>query len=96
MHPRGGNGACQAFVDARVVAECLSIHESVEEAFVQYETQRLPIANKIVMANRGDGPEVVRPSWRNARAASASTTSKKSCRSKRTTRFSSSTIGWPA
>lgn len=60
MYPRGGNGACQAFVDARVVAECLSIHESVEEAFVQYETQRLPIANKIVMANRGDGPEVVR------------------------------------
>lgn len=60
MYPRGGNGACQALVDARVIAERLSSVEDPAEAFRLYEEERRPIANRIVLANRGDGPEVVR------------------------------------
>ncbi|CAG9271661.1 FAD-dependent monooxygenase [Paraburkholderia unamae] len=60
MYPRGGNGACQALVDARVIAEKLAAFADPAEALKHYEAERLPIANRIVMANRGDGPEVVR------------------------------------
>ncbi|WP_205962816.1 FAD-dependent monooxygenase [Pararobbsia silviterrae] len=60
MYPRGGNGACQALVDARVIAEKLSTIDDPVEALQRYEQERLPIANRIVLANRGDGPEVVR------------------------------------
>lgn len=60
MYPRGGNGACQALVDARVIAEKLTSIESPAEAFKAYEEERRPIANRLVLANRGDGPEVVR------------------------------------
>jgi 2-polyprenyl-6-methoxyphenol hydroxylase-like FAD-dependent oxidoreductase len=60
MYPRGGNGACQALVDARVIAEKLATVEDSVEALRLYEEERRPLANRIVMANRGDGPEVVR------------------------------------
>lgn len=60
MYPRGGNGACQAIVDARVLAEQLVAHSDPVVALQRYEELRRPIANRIVMANRGDGPEVVR------------------------------------
>ncbi|WP_247256504.1 FAD-dependent monooxygenase [Pseudomonas moorei] len=60
MYPRGGNGACQALVDARVIAEVLATIADPVEALKHYEAQRREIANRIVMANRGDGPEVVR------------------------------------
>lgn len=60
MYPRGGNGACQALVDARVIAEKLVQFSDPVEAFKQYQQERLETANRIVMANRGDGPEIVR------------------------------------
>lgn len=60
MYPRGGNGVCQAILDARVVAEQLAQHEDVHEAFVAYdEARRVPV-NRIVMNMRGEGYEVVR------------------------------------
>jgi 2-polyprenyl-6-methoxyphenol hydroxylase-like FAD-dependent oxidoreductase len=60
MYPRGGNGVCQALVDTRVIAEKLAAISDPDEALKQYETERRAPVNRIVMANRGEGPEVVR------------------------------------
>lgn len=60
MYPRGGNGVCQAFLDARVVAEELVKHADPHEAFVAYDAARREPVNRIVMNMRGEGYEVVR------------------------------------
>jgi 2-polyprenyl-6-methoxyphenol hydroxylase-like FAD-dependent oxidoreductase len=60
MYPRGGNGVCQAFLDARVVAEKLAEIADPHEAFVAYDAARRPPVNGIVMSMRGEGYEVVR------------------------------------
>jgi 5-methylphenazine-1-carboxylate 1-monooxygenase len=60
MYPRGGNGVCQAFVDARVVAEKLAQNSDPVEAFAAYEDERLELVNRLVMANRGEAYEVIR------------------------------------
>ncbi|WP_111495055.1 FAD-dependent monooxygenase [Marinobacter bohaiensis] len=60
MYPRGGNSVCQAFVDARVLAERLAAVDDPAEALRQYEAERREKVNWLVMASRGEGPEVVR------------------------------------
>ena len=60
MYPRGGNGVCQAFLDARVIAEQLAKHDDPHEAFLAYDAERRPMVNRIVMAMRGEGYEVIR------------------------------------
>lgn len=60
MYPRGGNGVCQAILDARVIAEQLVAHEDPHEAFVAYDAERRVPVNRIVMNMRGEGYEVVR------------------------------------
>ena len=60
MYPRGGNGACQALVDARVVAERLATIPDPATALKAYEDERRETVNKIVLANRGEGYEVIR------------------------------------
>jgi 2-polyprenyl-6-methoxyphenol hydroxylase-like FAD-dependent oxidoreductase len=60
MYPRGGNGLCQALVDCRVLAEKLAEVDDPVEALEQYEGARREFVNRIVIANRGEGPEVVR------------------------------------
>lgn len=60
MYPRGGNGLCQALLDARVLAEKLAEIDNPVEAFKAYEGGRREFANRLVIANRGEGPEVVR------------------------------------
>lgn len=60
MYPRGGNGLCQALVDARVLSEKLAETADPVEAFKAYEGARREFVNRIVIANRGEGPEVVR------------------------------------
>jgi 5-methylphenazine-1-carboxylate 1-monooxygenase len=60
MYPRGGNGVCQAFLDARVVAEKLAEIDDVHEAFVAYDAARRPPVNGILMSMRGEGYEVIR------------------------------------
>lgn len=60
MYPRGGNGACQSFVDARVITEMLVKYDDPREALLAYEDDRREKVNKIVMANRGEGYEVIR------------------------------------
>ena len=60
MYPRGGNGVCQAIVDARVVAEKLAEFDDPREAFVAYDRERREPVNRIVMNMRGEGYEVIR------------------------------------
>ncbi|WP_180899740.1 FAD-dependent monooxygenase [Martelella soudanensis] len=60
MYPRGGNGVCQALVDARVIAEKLAGIEDPVAALAAYEEERCGFVNKLVIANRGEGPEVIR------------------------------------
>jgi 5-methylphenazine-1-carboxylate 1-monooxygenase len=60
MYPRGGNGVCQALVDTRVISEKLATVSDPVEAMRQYEAERRTLVNRIVLANRGEGPEVVR------------------------------------
>jgi 2-polyprenyl-6-methoxyphenol hydroxylase-like FAD-dependent oxidoreductase len=60
MYPRGGNGVCQALVDTRVIAEKLATVSDPVQALKQYEAERRMMVNRIVVANRGEGPEVVR------------------------------------
>lgn len=60
MYPRGGNGVCQAFLDARVIAEKLAEFDNPGEAFAAYEASRRVPVNNIMMSMRGEGYEVVR------------------------------------
>ena len=58
MYPVGSNGASQAILDARCLADALATLP-VGEALASYEAQRLPATREIVLANRRGGPERV-------------------------------------
>ncbi len=60
MYPRGGNGVCQAFVDAGVVARKLAELDDPHEAFLAYDAARREAVNRIVLSSRGEGYEVIR------------------------------------
>lgn len=59
MYPVGSNGASQAILDARCLADCLKSAEHPRAALWQYEQQRLPATAEVVALNRGGGPERV-------------------------------------
>ncbi|MCA6106569.1 flavin-dependent oxidoreductase [Bradyrhizobium cenepequi] len=59
MYPVGSNGASQAILDARCLADALTRSEHPRQALVAYERQRLPMTADIVAANRRGGPEGV-------------------------------------
>jgi 2-polyprenyl-6-methoxyphenol hydroxylase-like FAD-dependent oxidoreductase len=59
MYPVGSNGASQAILDARCLADALVRAEHPRQALVIYEKQRLPMTADIVAANRRGGPEGV-------------------------------------
>ena len=59
MYPIGSNGASQGILDARVLARELRTHGPTERALLAYEAERRPATSKIVLANRGNGPEQV-------------------------------------
>lgn len=59
MYPIGSNGASQAILDARVLAGCLqSYPNDYATALERYDNIRRPATAKIVLANRGFGPEM--------------------------------------
>ncbi|GGK75810.1 FAD-dependent monooxygenase [Mangrovihabitans endophyticus] len=60
MYPRGGNGACQALVDGTVIARKLATIDDPVAALQAYEDERREAVNRIVMAHRGEGYEVIR------------------------------------
>ena len=57
MYPRGSNGAAQAAVDARTLAELLARSDDRIAALKAYEAERLPRANKVVLTNRTHPPD---------------------------------------
>ena len=59
MYPVGSNGASQAILDARALADALAHAEHPRHALVAYEKKRLPMTTEIVRANRRGGPEGV-------------------------------------
>jgi len=58
MYPIGSNGASQAILDARTLAFHLATKPS-DAALAAYEADRRPATTRIVLANRGEGPERV-------------------------------------
>jgi 2-polyprenyl-6-methoxyphenol hydroxylase-like FAD-dependent oxidoreductase len=48
MYPRGSNGAGQAILDARALAEALKSHSSPVDALKSYEAERLPLTANVV------------------------------------------------
>ncbi len=59
MYPIGSNGASQGILDARVLAREIQTHGATEAALQAYEAERRPATARIVLANRGNGPEQV-------------------------------------
>lgn len=59
MYPVGSNGASQAIIDARTLADCLAGAEHGRVALARYQATRLPATAEIVRLNRTGGPEGV-------------------------------------
>jgi 5-methylphenazine-1-carboxylate 1-monooxygenase len=59
MYPVGSNGASQAILDARCLADHLKSAEHPIAALWSYEQERLPMTAQIVRMNRKGGPEGV-------------------------------------
>ncbi|OGA40267.1 MAG: monooxygenase [Betaproteobacteria bacterium RIFCSPLOWO2_12_FULL_68_19] len=59
MVPRGSNGAGQAILDARALADCLQKHSDRTAALKDYETQRLQPTSSVVLENRRNPPDAV-------------------------------------
>lgn len=59
MYPVGSNGASQAILDARSLADLLARAEHPYQALLAYEADRLPKTAEIVALNRKGGPERV-------------------------------------
>ncbi|WP_424812192.1 flavin-dependent oxidoreductase [Roseococcus sp. YIM B11640] len=58
MYPVGSNGASQAILDARKLADALAAMP-VQQALAEYESVRLPATREVVLTNRRGGPERV-------------------------------------
>jgi 2-polyprenyl-6-methoxyphenol hydroxylase-like FAD-dependent oxidoreductase len=59
MYPRGSNGAAQAAVDARTLADAIARGDDRVAALKAYEAERLPRANKVVLTNRTQPPDFI-------------------------------------
>ncbi|MCK9486021.1 MAG: flavin-dependent oxidoreductase [Dehalococcoidia bacterium] len=59
MYPIGSNGASQAILDAAALAQALAEVDDLPAALQRYEAERLEPTSRIVLANRGQGPEAV-------------------------------------
>jgi len=60
MYPIGSNGASQAILDARCLADCLSeMPDDPQAALARYDAERRPKTAAVVLANRQNGPERV-------------------------------------
>ena len=59
MVPRGSNGAGQAILDARALADCLAQRANPVEALTEYEAKRLEATANIVRMNRANPPDAI-------------------------------------
>ncbi len=59
MYPRGANGAAQAILDCRALADALAAKADPVQALAAYEADRLPATAKVVLANRRAPPDAI-------------------------------------
>jgi 2-polyprenyl-6-methoxyphenol hydroxylase-like FAD-dependent oxidoreductase len=59
MYPFGSNGASQSILDAVALADAVAEHGVATAALSAYEAMRREPTTRIVLANRGNGPEQV-------------------------------------
>jgi len=59
MYPRGSNGAAQALIDARTLADLLARHTDPAAALKDYESRRLDATAKVVRTNREHPPDFI-------------------------------------
>jgi 2-polyprenyl-6-methoxyphenol hydroxylase-like FAD-dependent oxidoreductase len=59
MYPRGSNGAGQAILDARALADALADNPDVEAALKVYEDKRLGATAAVVRTNRTTPPDAI-------------------------------------
>lgn len=59
MVPIGSNGATQAVMDAKALAEALSNHADLDTALAAYEDERRPQCARIVEMNRAEGLDAI-------------------------------------
>ncbi|HJQ60354.1 MAG TPA: flavin-dependent oxidoreductase, partial [Vineibacter sp.] len=59
MVPRGSNGAGQAILDARALAEALAAQTDPAAALQAYEAQRREVTSNIVLTNRKNPPDAI-------------------------------------
>ena len=59
MYPRGSNGAAQAAIDARTLAECLERDGEPQSALKRYEKLRRPVTAQVVRTNREFPPDFI-------------------------------------
>ena len=59
MYPRGSNGAAQAAIDARTLADCLQKNADPRDALKAYEDARASVAAKVVETNRSTPPDFI-------------------------------------
>ena len=59
MYPIGSNGATQAILDAKCVADALDRDLPLEAALDEYESQRRPMCADIVRLNRQEGLDAI-------------------------------------
>jgi 2-polyprenyl-6-methoxyphenol hydroxylase-like FAD-dependent oxidoreductase len=59
MYPRGSNGAAQAAIDARVLADSLARHDDPVQALLAYEKERREVTARIVRTNRDHPPDFI-------------------------------------
>jgi 5-methylphenazine-1-carboxylate 1-monooxygenase len=59
MYPIGSNGAAQAILDARRLAFELATRPTVDSALSAYEDGRRPAMEKLLMAHRAEGADVI-------------------------------------
>ena len=58
MHPTGSQAGSQAIIDARVLTSAIVKNRNAVEALQNYERERRPVMNDIVLRNRRLGPEL--------------------------------------
>jgi 2-polyprenyl-6-methoxyphenol hydroxylase-like FAD-dependent oxidoreductase len=59
MYPRGSNGAAQAAIDARMLADMLGTHADPRDALKAYEAARAEPSAKVVRTNREHPPDFI-------------------------------------
>lgn len=59
MYPRGSNGAAQAAIDARTLADMLRKNSDTHGALTAYEAERAAPAAKVVRTNREQPPDFI-------------------------------------